>query len=322
MRRSSKLFAAGLLSMSVVVLAARVVYSEISYIFNLCLRGGDKTSLVGCAGLAVEESVVEREEEKNAPELKKWLDGVRYANCYIHGYRDTDLYGQVFLQQQFTDNWVLVVHGYGGSGSLMEYAVKEFHDRGFNVVVPDLRCHGKSKGEYIGMGWLDRMDIIEWCNKIIKGNVNAKIVLYGVSMGAASVLMAAGENIPKNIVCAVSDCSFDSVAGIVSRQIHRILKMPAAPVVMCLDLMCSKKAGYHLAGASVVKKVKKIRVPVLFIHGDKDELVPVTMVYKLYNNAVCKKDLLIIHGAGHGVSAMVEKNVYWSRVFDFVKSAL
>jgi hypothetical protein len=322
MKRGSKavVFAAAVLPFAALV--SRVVYRELNYLFNLILCGGDKTFLVGCVGLSDEEKVVENEESKGRAELEHWMKNVRHTDCYIRGYVNTPLYGRVFLQNRFTDKWAIVVHGYGGNGSMMSYAVKMFHDNGFNVVVPDLRCHGESGGKYIGMGWLDRLDILKWCDKIIKGNHSAQIVLYGVSMGAASVLMAAGEKIPDNIVCAVSDCSFDSVGGIMASQIKNVIKIPTLPIVAFFDMLCGKRAGYSIFKASVVKKVKNIKIPTMFIHGDNDNLVPVTMVYRLFENAHCKKDILVVHGAGHGVSAMVDKGLYWKRVFEFVKNAL
>jgi hypothetical protein len=294
----------------------------LNYLFSISLVSGDKTFLAGCAGLENEEKVVEKAEESMQSEYDRWRKNVRYASCHIKGYKSTPLYGQVFLQNDFTDKWVLVVHGYGGDGNTMNCAVKRFHDEGFNVVLPDLRSHGLSGGKYIGMGWLDRMDILEWCDKIIKGNPDAKIVLYGVSMGAAAVLMAASEDIPQNIACAISDCSFDSVGGIIARQIKRVMKLPPQGIVACLDLMCRHRAGYHIINHSVTKRVKNIKIPTMFIHGDKDELVDVKSVYKLFESANCKKDVLIVPEAGHGVCAMVGKDFYWKRVFDFVQLAL
>jgi hypothetical protein len=283
---------------------------------------GDKTRFADCVGLESEEKVIETTETREKDEYQNWRKNVRYAECRIRGYKDTALYGQIFLQNNFTDNWVVIVHGYGGDGNTMNCAVKKFHDNGFNVVVPDLRGHGESDGKYIGMGWLDRLDVLEWCDKIVKGEKNAKIVLYGVSMGGASVLMAASENINNNIKCVISDCSFDSVGGIINRQIKKVMKLPASPILFCLDLICSHKAGYHIVNKSISKRVKKIKIPTMFIHGDSDELVPVSCAYTLFESAKCKKDILIVPNSGHGVCAMVGGKMYWKRVLDFVQNAL
>ncbi|BDP53469.1 hypothetical protein EfmJHP35_13930 [Enterococcus faecium] len=76
-----------------------------------------------------------------------------------------------------------------------------FHDMGYNVLVPDARGHGKSEGDYIGFGWPERKDYVQWINKVLENNGKSQeIVLYGVSMGAATVMMTSGEKLPDNVI--------------------------------------------------------------------------------------------------------------------------
>ena len=125
---------------------------------------------------------------------QKWLEEEsNYTENYIESSDGLKLHSYIVSQDNKTDKWAIVVHGYGGSGKLMSDRAKYFYEMGYNVLIPDLRGHGKSEGEYIGMGWKDRLDIISWINFIIKDNSNAKIILHGTSMGAATVFMASGK---------------------------------------------------------------------------------------------------------------------------------
>ena len=106
---------------------------------------------------------------------------------------------------------VFTVHGYTSEGINMSSYAKNYYDIGYNVLIPDLRSHGLSEGDYIGMGWDDRLDIIDWINTILEYNPNAEIVLHGVSMGAATVSMVSGEDLPSNVKAIVADCGYTSV---------------------------------------------------------------------------------------------------------------
>lgn len=296
----------------------REVFGAANYVVSVVLSRGDKMFLARCADLNKEESTLEQEVKEEGVEIVKWLEEVRRVGCKIQSADGLPLFGEIFLREKYTDKWVVVVHGYGGVGRQMYYAVKRFYDKGYNVVLPDLRCHGSSGGDYIGMGWKDRLDIIEWCRKIINGNPKCKIVLYGVSMGGATVLMAGGEVLPKNVVKIISDCSYKSAMDILAYQLKEVFKIPPHPFVDIIDLVCKKRAGYRLREASAIKQVKKCRLPILFFHGDCDKLVPTDMVYRLYEACESKKHIFIVKGAGHGVSAMVGKRAYWDRVFKFL----
>lgn len=255
--------------------------------------------------------------DENLNDAQKWLEEKsNYSDKYIESYDKLQLHSYVVTQN--SNKWAIVVHGYGGSGKLMSDKSKYFYDMGYNVLIPDLRGHGKSEGDYIGMGWKDRLDIISWINFIIKENPNAEIVLHGTSMGAATVLMTSGENLPSNVKAIVADCAYTSAWDEFSYQLETYLKVPSYYILNVTNMVTKLKAGYSLKEASALECVKKATVPILFIHGDKDKFVPYSMMDKLYDATISPKEKLTIEGGEHANSDLVSPFLYWLTVEDFL----
>lgn len=255
--------------------------------------------------------------DENLNDAQKWLEEKsNYSDKYIESYDKLQLHSYVVTQN--SNKWAIVVHGYGGSGKLMSDKSKYFYDMGYNVLIPDLRGHGKSEGDYIGMGWKDRLDIISWINFIIKENPNAEIVLHGTSMGAATVLMTSGENLPSNVKAIVADCAYTSAWDEFSYQLETYLKVPSSYILNVTNMVTKLKAGYSLKEASALECVKKATVPILFIHGDKDKFVPYSMMDKLYDATSSPKEKLTIDGGEHANSDLVSPFLYWLTLEDFL----
>lgn len=295
------------------------IYKAAVYLYNIALARSDKTFLAKLANLQNEAKTLYKDIEKEEENLINWLENTKTKYYNIGSYDNLILFGTVYLQDRFTDKWVILVHGYGGHGGMMNYAAKMFHEFGYNVVVPDCRGHGKSQGDYIGMGWHDRLDIISWAEKIIKGNKDCKIILYGVSMGGSSVLMASGEKLPQNIKCIISDSAYTSVYNVFSYQLKKMYKLPSFPFLNIVSCICKFRTGYFFREASTIKQLKKCKIPVLLIHGKNDDFVSVDMVYELYECANCFKDILVVKNSGHGIAAMIDKKNYWKKVYNFTK---
>ena len=255
--------------------------------------------------------------DENLNDAQKWLEEKsNYSDKYIESYDKLQLHSYVVSQN--SNKWAIVVHGYGGSGKLMSDKSKYFYDMGYNVLIPDLRGHGKSEGDYIGMGWKDRLDIISWINFIIKENPNAEIVLHGTSMGAATVLMTSGENLPSNVKAIVANCAYTSAWDEFSYQLETYLKVPSSYILNVTNMVTKLKAGYSLKEASALECVKKATVPILYIHGDKDKFVPYSMMDKLYDATISPKEKLTIEGGEHANSDLVSPFLYWLTVEDFL----
>lgn len=256
---------------------------------------------------------------ENAKEDLKWfLNDSNYEDIYINSYDGLKLHGYKIKNKNDTNKWVITVHGYTSEGKLMSNFAKHFYEMGYNLLVPDLRGHGMSQGDYIGMGWDDRLDIISWINFLNENERDNITILHGISMGGATVMMTSGEELPSNLKLIIEDCGYTSVWDQFAYELKVLFKLPPIPFMNVASLVCKIRAGYFLGAASSVKQLAKAKVPILFIHGDKDDFVPFYMLDKVYSAANCKKEKLVIKGAGHAKAATVNPKKYWETVREFI----
>lgn len=225
----------------------------------------------------------------------------------------------LYRQETESEKYVIIVHGYRASVKSVSYLSKRYFDEGYNVLVPYLRAHLGSDYDYCTMGWRERFDIVDWIGYINNTQTNAKIVLHGVSMGAATVMMTTGERLPQNVICAIEDCGYTSVYDAYSYKIPKMMHLPAFPSIDIFRNAIKKRVGFDIKEASALKQVKKSKTPILFIHGDEDTVVPVSMAKKLYAAANCEKELLVTKGANHEMSALMYPDLYWGKVWKFIE---
>lgn len=249
-----------------------------------------------------------------------WLARVKPEQETLISRDGYELVANVYPGPAKSHKWALLLHGYGYTGRKeeMEYIGAEYAARGYWILAPDLRCHGDSEGDFIGMGWTDRQDILQWIDYIIARDARAKIALHGQSMGGAAALMTAGEELPDQVKAVVSDCAYTSVWDIFSRKLKDWYGVGPFPVLYETNLIFQLRGGYNLRKASVLSQVAKSRLPILFIHGEADDFVPASMARQLYERAAGPKELLTVPGAGHGLSNYVDPEAYYGKVFSFL----
>ncbi|MEN8077226.1 alpha/beta hydrolase [Clostridioides difficile] len=252
-------------------------------------------------------------------EDKEWLlNKSNYTDEYITSSDNLNLHSYEVKNITPSNKWVITVHGYTSEGINMSTYAKKYYDMGYNVLIPDLRSHGLSEGNYIGMGWDDRLDIISWINHILTENPDAEIVLHGVSMGAATVSMTSGEELPSNVKAIIADCGYTSVWDEFAYQLDDLFSLPEFPIMNVSSLVAQIRAGYSLGEASSIEQVKKSKTPILYIHGDQDDFVPYFMMEELYNATSSEKEMLTIKDAGHAKSSEVDPKTYWTTVYNFI----
>ena len=269
-----------------------------------------------------DKAIINKNKQEEKTEVKKWSEETPQEKLEIKAKDDITLRATAYYnktENQENHNWVIVAHGYRSKPSWVASIGMHFYkEKGYNVLIPSMRATEESEGKYIGMGWLDKDDIIGWINKIIEKDKNAKIILHGSSMGAATVLMASGEHLPSNVKAIIADSSYTSVWDIFKSELKARFNLPPFPLMQMFRVIAKIQAKYDIKEASVIDQVKKSNTPTLLIHGDADDFVPVTMEPKIYNAIPVEKDQLIIHGAGHTKSRYREPEIYYKKVYEFI----
>lgn len=247
-----------------------------------------------------------------------YLQKSKYKQVNIKSKDGLLLHGTCITQGSQT-TWVVLVHGYMGRLEDMILYAKRYYDLGYCVLLVDLRGHGKSEGNVIGFGSLDEKDIEEWCLYLKYEKKAEHFILHGVSMGAATVMMCC-DNPKLPLLGIIEDCGYASLR----KQLETIVKkmVPIVPPVFllfCLSLVLKHKAGYRIKDANPKEHVKHSLVPILFIHGERDGFIPITMCEELTSVCVSEHDILTIAKGRHANSALLEPDKYWTAVTSFVQ---
>ena len=216
----------------------------------------------------------------------------------------------------------IVVHGYGDNHLVFLYLVRMYRDQlNYNVLFPDLQYHGYSEGDEIQMGWKDRLDMLKWiqiAHDIFKDDF---MVLHGVSMGAATVMMTSGEELPDYVKCFVEDCGYSSVIAQFNNNRKQSFAFIPPDVLQSASLVTKKKFGWGFWEASSLKQLEKCEKPMLFIHGDADDFVPFNHLWANFNAKTHGyKEYWVAPGAVHANSYAKYPEEYTKRVADFLQT--
>ena len=295
-----------------------VIYYGGNYLYNLGINPKSPKDLIFKSNTG-EETKQNETSGVSTNDSSTWF--IKYSNfedLFLKSKDNLKLHNYIIKNKNSSNKWVIAVHGYTSQGTYMASYAQKFYDMGYNIAIPDLRGHGKSQGTYIGMGWHERLDIIDLTNYIANTYKEAQIVLFGVSMGAATVMSASGENLPTNVKVIIEDCGYTSTWNQFAYQLKALFKIPAFPLMHAASIICKLRAGYFISEASPIKQLKKSTTPTLFIHGDKDGFVPFFMLDKLYNSSPVEKEKLIIPGAAHARASYVNPKLYWETIETFL----
>lgn len=257
------------------------------------------------------------------PGLEAWVDSLRHADALrdttivaSDGVRLHALYVEAHRPTRAT---AVIVHGYTDNAIRMLMIGRMFHhDLGYNILLPDLRNSGLSEGNHYNMGWFDRHDVRRWidvANNRFGGDT--QMVLHGISMGAATVMMLSGDDLPAYVRCVVEDCGYTSVWDEFAYRLKADHGLPAFPLIHIASAVCAVRYGWSFGEASALAQVRRSRLPMLFIHGQRDDYVPDYMVHSLYEAKSGDKELWITPATVHATSYRDAPAEYTARVAAF-----
>lgn len=214
----------------------------------------------------------------------------------------------------------ILVHGYrSNSHRDMAIYILRCQKLKHNALVIDQRAGGLSEGKVITFGIKERYDILSWSNYLVERFPDCKIILSGISMGSATVLMATGLDLPKNIWYVVADCGYSCVRSIIT-DVMKKLKLPANALFPFVKIGAKLYGKFNIEETSPIDEIKKSKVPIIFFHGTKDDFVPYQMGVDNFNACPTKKKLVTFTGVGHALCYYAEPDKYFNELVEFEKS--
>ncbi len=243
-----------------------------------------------------------------------WFNNVKYKEVYIKSYDKTILHSYEFNNKLNT--WIILVHGYTNNALEILSIAKKFYDKGYSILLIDQRAHGKSKGYYSTQGYNERKDMLYWIN-YLNNKKKVKIVLYGISMGATTIMRTVAFNLPHNVICAIEDCGFISNYNQYYEQLS-FRHLPAKLLIFSSNIISIFMEGFNIYKFNPYKELEKGKIPMLFIHGKNDKLVKPYNAIDAYNIYKGKKELLLVDNAKHMKSSIENPNLYYKTIFNFI----
>lgn len=215
----------------------------------------------------------------------------------------------------------IMFHGYRGSAQRdLSGGVDRAFRVGHNALIVDHRAAGKSEGRVITFGKKESRDVLSWIDFVLENiDENAKIILTGISMGAATVLMSTSQKLPENVLYVLADCGYSGSEKII-KKVMRQMHLPIGPVYPFVALAARIFGGFTLDEPSPAEAMEKCKIPVIFFHGNADAFVPMEMSEENYEACAAEhKRLVIIDGAPHGACFPHNEELYINEIVEFEK---
>lgn len=272
----------------------------------------------------IKETFVRNDKLDTTPAWYEYINANQEGREYIYSLNPEDLYINSFdnlkLHAIFINNntnkTIICVHGYKAKDGLYDFGMSArfLNSLGYNLLFVDNRAHGLSQGKYIGFGVLDSVDINSWVDYLVANMNQETIILYGMSMGAATVMNAQNNKVK----AIIADCGFASGYDEVVYQIKKMYHLPPFPIIPISNVLLKLLAHYSLKEKEAYKSIKNYKNNLLIIHGDKDHFVPTRDAYKIFDNATCHKKILIVPGASHAKSYLKDTKLYEQTIKEFL----
>ena len=254
------------------------------------------------------------------PQMEAWTREVRAMprqHFTIRSFDGLTLHGN-FFEYAPGAPMEIMFHGYRGSAERdLSGGVQRCFQLGRSVLLVDQRTSNRSEGKVITFGIHEHRDCLSWVDFAVKHfGPDVKIILTGISMGAATVMMAADKELPPNVMGILADCGYTSAKDII-RKVIRDMGLPPALGYPFVRLGARLYGGFDPEEDSPIEALKQAKVPVIFYHGEADDFVPCDMSRKNYEACASRKALITVPGAGHGLSFPVDPERYLKTLKDF-----
>lgn len=299
------------------VLCLLIVKKRMVYYFYLKLAVGRTTKF-----LETLENLLTGKGKENPEVLHQiqWIHEQKLKKVTIQSRDGFHIAGH-YLEHPRAERVVIMFHGWRGGWDKDNAALAHgLYEKNCSVLLVEQRAHGESGGEYIGFGVRERYDCLQWIRYIREKCKDMPIYLSGVSMGASTVLMTAGGELPPQVKGIIADCGFTSPYEMVKIFGQKFMHMKETKIEKTVDtvnMLCRKKAGYDLREYSTIEAMEHCKVPVFFVHGTADGFVPYEMSVKNYEACRGRKRFLTIEGAAHTKSYLTQPETYMQALTDF-----
>lgn len=311
-------------ALALTAVAGTAVSLEIISLYHQVMGRGDRPQSLIAKLLTKEDREKNKESDDWRLKYIKWADGEKAEKCTITSDRGDVLRGYYFPPDKPSDIIVIGSHGFHADHTADPYTfIKHYHDRGFGFFCCDHVASGESSGNYVGFDYFESRDMLLWIDYLkARFGKNIKIILHGVSMGASTVLQLA-DKCPDCVKLIISDCAYTGALDEFEHVVKSFGIRAAKPLIWIFNKMNLCFAGFDFKDTDVRKSVANSKVPILFIHGEQDDMVPVKMAKELYK--ICGsplKKIKLFQNANHAESLMRNEKEYLETVDDFIDENL
>ncbi len=263
--------------------------------------------------------------KRDYPQCASWVDSIRQSGAlrdtFVMNRDGLKIHAWYLASPASVAHTAVIVHGHRSSAIDMMHIGYMFNkDLQWNILLPDLVAHGESEGKWIGMGWKDRLDVLQWIRVANSTFPNTDMVVHGISMGAATTMCVSGEKTPAYVKAFIADCGYTSVWDEFSGEIKKQFNLPAFPILNIVSIVNKISHGWSFQKASPLRQVMKSHKPLLLIHGDADDYVPTPMANILYQAKTGKKSLWLAPASTHANAYKDYPLQYTVKVKTFLKN--
>lgn len=232
-------------------------------------------------------------------------------------FNDGELSGLSVKNNSTSHSYVILFHPLTETPADMASYARHFYDIGFNVYIP--RYIEKS----VCMGIKEKEIVSEWVDCISENDSDANMFVFGIGIGGASALLSAGDSLPDNVKGIISDSAYSDINELFKENIKSLYGVSSFPTVPLASVYTKITRDWSFSQADILGAVRSSEIPILYIHGTEDSVVPVGQSNELYEVTRAKgTDHFTVHGADHAQTLNTDSEKYWREVDDFIRNSM